>query len=189
MRRHRAGDEPGPVGDQRAKIVDMEITVVAHPPPFEFRAGRLQRQPGGDVGVMVHVGDDDLVTLLKHLADAEADKTDERGGVHAETDFRRTIGIDQQRHAFTRVGDRLIDCDAAAVAAATLHIMRDQMVGHRVEHALRDLRTGGIVHEDEVAGLPQGWKHGADRVDREGCGDVARIVDLMLVQDGLLRSA
>ena len=170
MRRHRAGDEPGAIGDQRAQIVDMKVAVLAHAPPFELGAGRFQRQPCGDVGVVIHVGDDDLVAFLKHLADAEADQPDERGGVHAETDFRRAVGVDQQRHAFARIGDRLVDGDAAAVAAAALHIVRDQMVGHRVENALGDLRAGGVVHEDEVAGPPQGRKHGADGFDGERAG-------------------
>ena len=116
----------------------------------------------------------------KHLADAEADQADERGGVHAEADFGRIVGVDQQRHAFARIGDRLVDRDAAAIAAAALHIVRDQMVGHRVEHALRDLRAGGIVHEDEIAGLLQGGKHGADGVDRERAWLVA-LCGLMLV--------
>ena len=38
MRRHRAGDEPRAVADQRLQIVDMEIAVLAHAPPDEFRA-------------------------------------------------------------------------------------------------------------------------------------------------------
>ena len=126
---------------------------------LNFAPGGLQRQPGGDVGVVVHVGDDDLVALAEHLADAEADQADERGGVHAEADFRRAVGVDQQRDALARLGDRLVDRDAAAIAAAALHIVGDQMMGHRVEHALRDLRAGGIVEEDEVAGLLQRREH------------------------------
>ena len=46
--------------NQRPKIVDVQIAVLAHPPPDELGAGAFERQPGGDVGVVVHVGDDDL---------------------------------------------------------------------------------------------------------------------------------
>ena len=113
VRRHRAGDEARALRHQRPQIVDVQIAVLAHAPPFELRAGRLQRQPGGDVGVVIHVGDDDLVTFAEHLADAEADQADERGGVHAEADLGRAARVDQQRHAFARVGDRLVDLDAA----------------------------------------------------------------------------
>ena len=73
------------------------------------------------------------------------------------------VGVDQQRHALARIGHALVDGDAAAVTSAALHIVRDEMVGHRVEHALRDLRAGGVVQEDEVAGLLQGREHGPDR--------------------------
>ena len=184
MRRHRAGDEPRALRHQRPEIVDMQIAVLAHAPPDDLRAGRLQRQPGGDVGVVVHVGDDDLVALAEHLADAEADQPDERGGVHAEADFGRAVGIDQQRHALARLGDRLVDLDAAAVAAAALDIVVDEMVGHRVEHALRDLRAGGVVEEDEVAGPPQRREHRADGLDRKRCGAL-RLGGLMLVHGGV----
>ena len=187
MRRHRAGDEARALGYQRAQIVDMQIAVLAHPPPFELRAGRLQRQPGRDVGVVIHVGDDDLVTLAEHLADAEADQADERGGVHAEADFGRAVRIDQQRHAFARVGDRLVDLDAVAIAATALDVVLDQMAGHRVEHALRDLRAGGVVEEDEIAGPLQGRKHRADGLDRESRGwRAVRLCGLMLVHGILL---
>ena len=187
MRRHRAGDEPRALRDQRAQIVDMQIAVLAHLPPFELRAGRLQRQPGGDVGVVVHVGDDDLVTLAEHLADAEADQADERGRVHAEADLGRVARVDQQRDAFARIGNRLVDLDAVAVAAAALDVVVDQMAGHRVEHALRDLRAGGVVEEDEIAGPLQGGEHRADGLDRESRGwHAVRLCGLMLVHGILL---
>ena len=194
MRRHRAGDEPGALRHERLEVVDMEIAIFAHAPPFELGAGLFQRQPGGDVGVVVHVGDDDLVTpsirvIGKHLADAEADQADERGGVHAEADFGRAVGVDQERHAFARFGDRLVDGDASAIAAAALDIVPDQMVGHRVEHALRDLRAGGVVHEDEIAGLPQRRKHSADFLDRERSGAVLRFRSMVLVHGRLLQFA
>ena len=81
-----------------------------------------------------------------------------------------SCGVDEQRHALARVCDGAVDVDAAAVAAAALDVVRDQMVGHRVEHALRDLRAGGVVEEDEVAGLLQRREHGPDLLDRKGVG-------------------
>ena len=155
--------------DQRLQIVDMQIAVLAHAPPFELRARRLQRQPGRDVGVVVHVGDDDLVArpvasiwpmprLTRRMNEVAFMPKQISAGLQR---------VDQQRHALARIGDALVDRDAAAVAAAALDVVRDQMVGHRVEHALRDLRAGGIVQEDEVAGLLQGRKHRPDRLDRE----------------------
>ena len=163
----------------------MQIAVLAHPPPFEFCARRLQRQPGGDVGVVVHVGDDDLVAFRQHLADAEADQADEGGGIHTEADFLRPISVDQQGDAFARLRHRLVDLYAASIAAAALHIVADEMVGDGVEHALRYLRAGRIVEEDEVAGLLQRREHGADVFDGKGCGAV-RFRGLMLVHGNFL---
>ena len=182
MRGHRAGDEPRALRDQRPQIVDVQIAVLAHLPPFELGAGRLQRQPGRDVGVVVHVGDDDLVAFAEHLADAEADQADERRRVHAEADLGRAARIDEQRHAFARIGDRLVDLDALAVAAAALDIVVDEVAGHGIEHALRDLRAGGVVEEDEIAGPLQRREHRADGLDREGRGRRAiRLCGLVLV--------
>ena len=122
----------------------------------------------------------------EHLADAEADQADERGRVHAEADFGRVGCVDQQRHAFARIGDRLVDLDAVAVASAALDIVLDQMAGHRVEHALRDLRAGGIVEEDEIAGPLQRREHRADGLDREAMRRVVRLCGLVLVHEILL---
>ena len=116
---------------------------------------------------MIHVGDDDLVALLQHLADAEANETDERGRIHAEADFLRIAGVDEQCHALAGIGNDLVHLDTATVARAALNVEIDQMVRHRVEHALRNLRTGGIVEKDEIASLLQRRKHRANGLDRK----------------------
>ena len=63
-----AGDETGAVVQERLQVFDMQRAVLAHAPPVDLGAIGLERQPGGDIGVMVHVGDDDLVTLDSSLA-------------------------------------------------------------------------------------------------------------------------
>ena len=175
MRGLREGDDAGPVREQGLQIVGMERPVLAHPPPLELRADLLELEPGRDVGVVVHVGDDDLVPLAERLADREAHHADERRRVHAEADFRRVRGVDQDRDALARVRDRLIDQPALVVAPAALDIVVEKMVVDRVEHALRDLRAGGVVEEDEGAGAV-GLQRGelrAQRLDRK-CRRFAR---------------
>ena len=149
------GDEAGAIRKQRLQILGVEIAVVAHPPPLESCAGAFKREPGRDVRVVVHVGNDDLVALAKRLADAEADEADERGRVHAETDFGGALRVDQDRDALARIRDRLVDRPAFRVAPAPLDVVVDEMVGNRIEHRLRDLRAGGIVEEDEIPGRLQ----------------------------------
>ena len=106
----------------------------------------------------------------REQADAEADQADKGRRVHAEADFGRAVCVDQGRHALARLVDDAVDGDAAAVAAAALHIVGDEMVGHRVEHALRNLRACGIVQEDEVAGLLERREHRPDLLYRKGVG-------------------
>jgi len=43
---------------------------------------------------VIHIGDDDFVALAEQLGNAEADKPNERGGVQADGDFFRVIGVD-----------------------------------------------------------------------------------------------
>ena len=73
--------------------------------------------------------------LAEHLADAEADKADERGRVHAEADLGGAVRIDQKRNALARLGHRLVHLDAAAIAPAALDIVVDEMAGHGIQHA------------------------------------------------------
>ena len=163
-----AGDEARPVRQQRPEVVGVEVAVLAHAPPDEFRAGLLQREPGGDVGVVVHVGDHDLVALLEHLPDAEAHQADERGRIHAEADFGGIRRVDQRGDAFARFRDARVDGAALVVASAALDVVLDQVMGDRVQHRLRDLRSGRIVEEDEGAGALQSRELSPHRLDGKG---------------------
>ena len=73
----------------------MQVAVVAHPPPAKAGAERREREPGGDVGLVIEVGDDDLVALAERLAHGQADQADEGGRIHAEGDLVRIARIDQ----------------------------------------------------------------------------------------------
>ena len=74
------------------------------------------------------------------------------------------------------------------IAAATLHVVVDEVIGDRVEHALRNLRAGGIVEEDERAGLLQCGEHGAHGLYREGRRRGFGGLGRMLVHGSLLES-
>ena len=55
----------------------------------------LQRQPGGDVGFVVHIGHDNLVPLVERLSDRQTHQPNEGSGVHAKRDFARIARIHQ----------------------------------------------------------------------------------------------
>jgi hypothetical protein len=165
------GDQAGALGQQGDEVLDVQTAVLALAPPLEGRAHGGQGQPGGDVGVVVEVGDDDLAAVrLQRLADGQADHADERGGVHAEADFMRIIGVEEGADLDPSLGDHTIDLYALGVAAATLHVMVDQVMLHRVQHVLRQLGAGGVVEENEGLGADDGGELGPRGLDREGGG-------------------
>ena len=167
MRSHRAGDKTGVGIEQRFEIFGVQRAVGAHPPPDDLGAVGLQRQPGGDVGVVIHVGDDDFVALAEHLGDAEAHQPDEGGGIEPEGNFLRPVGIDEQADAFARLLEIAVDPLAVLVFRHALDIEIDEMIGDCVDDALRHLRAAGIFKENEIAGLADGGEHGPDLIDRK----------------------
>ncbi len=150
VRHRRAGHQSGPVGQQRDQVLDMQAPVIAHLPPGERRAFPLEGQPGGDVRVVVQIGDDDLAAFgLQRLADGQADDADERGGVHAEADLRGVAGVQPGRDLLARRRDDPVDLDALGVATAALDVEVHQMAGDSVQHILGRLGAGGVVEIDE----------------------------------------
>jgi hypothetical protein len=146
----------------------MQAAVVAHPPPSDRRPRPFQGPPGGDVGLVVEVGDDDLVAVLgERLADREADEPDEGGGVHAQAHLPRVVGAQEGRDLGPRLRHHAIDLDALGVAAAALDVVLHQMAVDLVEGGVGDLGAGGVVEEHEIARGPQGREGFTDRLDRK----------------------
>ena len=55
-------DDLGALGEQLVDVREVEVAVVGQPEPAQRRAGALGEQlPRDDVGVVLHLGDDDLV--------------------------------------------------------------------------------------------------------------------------------
>src|SRR6266567_679984 len=57
---------------------------------------------------------------------------------------------------------REIVSSAFCVTAASLHVAFEQVVIHRVQHGLRNLRSGGVVEKNEFRSAMQGRKAGAN---------------------------
>ncbi len=100
--------------EERLQIRGMQAAVIAHAPPAEHRPQRLQYQPGGDVGLVIQVGDDDLVARPERLPDGQTHEPDERGRVQAEGDFLGTTRIEERRHSLARA----LDGDASTASSA-----------------------------------------------------------------------
>jgi hypothetical protein len=54
----------------------VQRAVVAPAPPDDARAGALEGEPGGHVGLVIDLADDDFRPRAQRLADGEADRAD-----------------------------------------------------------------------------------------------------------------
>jgi len=80
----------------------------------------------------------------------------------------------QSGDALTSAGNRLVDCAAFRIAAATLYIALDQVMVHGIEHDLRYLGSGCIVKEYEFRITLKCGKKRAQLVNRESLTGHAR---------------
>ena len=132
-------------------------------PELEHRASRLQPGPAADVGLMVAVGDDDLVARPNARQQGAGQLEHQRRGGATHHHLIVVGGIDQR-------GDRAPSGQHAcagilrlAVAGTELHAAAEQVVAHPVGHSAQHQRAAGVVEVDALA--LQGWKFGADVVE------------------------
>jgi hypothetical protein len=103
-----------------------------------------QGLPRRDVGVVVEFGDDDFISLAPRTPQRTGDMKRERCHVAAEGDFRRRGAQKiRERHA-SRV-ERLIGFEAAWKMPVRVRVVMHQVVGHRVDDALRHLSAARAV--------------------------------------------
>jgi len=168
------GDEPGTRADETGKVVDVERAVVADARPFQHRALALaQEVPRHDVGVVLHLGQHDLVARPdERREEALGDEVESLGAAMGEDDLLAAagvhIGLRGVAGGLKGVGRRAREVVHAAmdVGVAALH-----EAGHRVDDSLRLLRRGGVVEIDQRAAIdltPKDRKIGADPGDVEG---------------------
>ena len=165
VRSHRARHQQCARRKYGVQVFRMQPPVLTDTPPADPGALLLQRQPHGDVRFMIQVRDDDLGAVADGLSERQAYQAQERRGIHAEGDFVGSGGVEKHGDTLARRGDGGIDGLALGIAAAALHIVRDQVVGHGVQHGLRYLRAGGVIEKDESIAPAQGGEAIPNLVD------------------------
>ena len=135
----------------------MQIPIVPHLPPNESCSVPFQRQPGGDVGFVIHIGYDNLVPLTERLSDRQTHQPNEGSGVHAKSDFARIASVHKISDALPCARNRRVHFTAFGVAPASLHIALEEMMIHCVQHDLRNLRACCVVEKNES------WRPGQRR--------------------------
>ena len=168
-------DELGALVDHRRQVGEVEPAVVGEPEPAQGRAGALaQLLPGQQVGVVLHLGDDDLVALpdgvppelrllrRRGVGQRVGDEVDALGAVAGEDDLplRRTDErADGGAGGLVGAG-RLLGELVGSPVRRGVDVLVEPALG--VEHLARLLRGGPGVEVDQPLPVP----HGAGQ-DRE----------------------
>ena len=145
-------------GHVQRVILDVEVD------PAHGRAAVLgHHDPGRDVGVVVHAGDDDLVAGSDLTAQRAADAKRERRHVRAEHDFLRRSGVQHVGDGLVRIVQHGVAALAGGERAAVVGVAVGQVVADGVDHRLRHLGAAGVVE-----------KHGRLAVDLHGESGILR---------------
>ena len=148
----RHADEFRALGNQLSKSLDVELEIVGHRDDFHDETVLFCLQlPRHDVRVMLHFRHDDFIVFPHlRLAKGRSHEVDGLGRAACKDDFLDFSGIDELPHTlasrFVQVGGLL-----AEIVNAPMHvgIGVEVFVAHRIEHAERFLRRGGVVEIDE----------------------------------------
>ena len=148
--RHRY--EPGLFAQQRVEGLDVESALFRDRHVANGRAGPLsQLAPGNEVGVVLHLGEQDFVAAADVcIAPASGHEVDRRGRPVREDDLRWRGRVDQRADFFPRllvkigrlVGEPM---DAAVDVGVMLFVGFD----NRLDDLARPLGRGGVVEVDQ----------------------------------------
>ena len=90
VRGDREGDDARPLRELRLEVVEVEREVVVHAREADDDAAVLrEREPRGDVRVVVEPGAEDLVSRLQRAPERAREQEVERGHARPERDFVR----------------------------------------------------------------------------------------------------
>ena len=109
----------------------------------------------------------DFVSRAKLPADGAADRKCQRSHIGTEDDFVR-IAAEKVSHRGTGAGDYLVGVAAGGVSPAGVRVIAAQVVGNRVNHPLRDLRSARPIEECSgmaVDALRKGRELGAHPIE------------------------
>ena len=144
------GDQLRAVGQQGGEFFEIELPVVLHRRDLEHDPLAVAQQlPGHDVGVVLHLGNDDLVARRKMgLGPGAGDQVDRLGHIPGEDDILRRRRVQQAgnllAHAFIGLGRRTAQIMGAAMDVG---VFAGIAVLHRIENGLRLLRARAVVEE------------------------------------------
>ena len=151
VRQMRHRDEPGARTEQALQLARHQLAVVVDRRDPQHRAAALAQQlPRHDVGVVLHLGDEDLVARLQTLPPTRRHEVDGLRRAAHEHDFLAPCRVDEAPHGIARglvgVGRLLAQGMHTAV---NVGIELGVVARLAIDHALRLLAGGGVVEVDE----------------------------------------
>jgi hypothetical protein len=163
----REGHHSSAARQLRLQVVEIERQVVVHARKAHDDAEVMgELEPGGDVGVVVELGADDLVARLQRPRERPRQEKVQGGHARPERDLVRMAGEEPAgRHA--GLFDQLDRVKTRLVRRADVRVVLAEVVRDRVDHLVRALGATGAVEEHERA--VQGRESRPDRVDIEHC--------------------
>jgi len=168
-----ASHQPGAFVHQGLECPEVQLASIAHRNDLDHRAGPFgQELPGHDVGVVLHVGEQDLVARADALSEGVRDQVDRLGGAPGEHDLPVVVGAEEPLDATARVfegdsgplGQRVHPPVDVGVAPGVV-------VLDGVEHGAGLLGGGRVVQVHQwvaVNLLVEDGELGADRLHVEG---------------------
>ncbi len=173
VRGQRVCDHPGPLADQRLQRLDVERAVgrVDRRDPDDEAPVLRRAEPRADVGVVVELGDDDLVAGLERAPERVGEQEVERRHVGAEGDLAR-LGSDQLGRRLVRVGEQRVGLARAGERTSRVRVRALEVGRHRFDHRARHLRAAGPVEVGDRAPADPARERGelgSKRVDVQGC--------------------
>ena len=156
----RDGDEASALVEESPVCLYVQSSIVSDGdyPYFDTHAS-LYQLPRNDIGMVLHVANDDLVALLhESLREARSHQIDTLRGATCEDYLAGLFGTDEFSHrlsaSFVQVGGRL-----RKEVYATMHIGIDIviLVAHGLHHASGFLRSSTIVQIHERVLLVYGF--------------------------------
>ena len=165
------GDDFSSFVEEGLDTVEAYGTVVGDGEDAEADALPLLEQlPRDDVGVVLHLGEDDFVALTHEgLAEAGGYEVDALGGATGEDDFAGGTGVEEAADGLAR-----LFVEVGGLLGKEVHAAMDVgidvvvFVGHGLDDAARLLCRGGVVEVDEgvlvVDAAPEDGEVGANLV-------------------------
>ena len=129
----------------------------------------LQRAPGGDVRVVIEIGDDDLIAGAPAAPEGARQMEDARRHVVREGDLARG-GIEEVGDRGARGQEHRIGLIGGGVRPMGVRVVMQQIVAHRIDDRLRDLRAPRPIEVGDGVAVVLALQRGEARADLCGGG-------------------